>query len=151
MRGEYIYVCLSVCIYLRLICIVVGQKPTQNCKAIILQLKIRKKKKKSHNLNKSCSKLKILTYYPLVETTGEGSGTRSRTLAWKYPRTEEPGGLQSTGSLSWTQLSDFTFTFHFHALAKEMAIHSSVLAWRIPGMGDPGGLPSMGSHRVGHD
>ena len=52
---------------------------------------------------------------------------------------------------SQTQLSDFTFTFHFHALEKEMATHSSVLAWRIPGMGDPGGLLSMGSHRVGHD
>ena len=50
-----------------------------------------------------------------------------------------------------TQLSDFTFTFHFHALKKEMATHSSVLAWRIPGMGKHGGLPSMGSHRVGHD
>ena len=46
---------------------------------------------------------------------------------------------------------DFTFTFHFHALEKEMATHSSVLAWRIPGMGEPGGLQSMGSHRVGHD
>ena len=52
---------------------------------------------------------------------------------------------------SWTRLSDFTFTFHFHALEKEMATHSSVLAWRIPGTGEPGGLPSMGSHRVGHD
>ena len=51
----------------------------------------------------------------------------------------------------WTQLSDFTFTFHFHTLEKEMATHSSVLAWRIPGTGEPGGLPSMGSHRVGHD
>ena len=51
----------------------------------------------------------------------------------------------------WTQLSNFTFTFHFHALEKEMATHSSVLAWRIPGTGEPGGLPSMGSHRVGHD
>ena len=50
-----------------------------------------------------------------------------------------------------TRLSDFSFTFHFHALEKEMATHSSVLAWRIPGMGEPGGLPSMGSHRVGHD
>ena len=50
-----------------------------------------------------------------------------------------------------TRLSDFTFTFHFQALEKEMAIHSSVLAWRITGMGEPGGLPSMGSHRVGHD
>ena len=52
---------------------------------------------------------------------------------------------------SRTQLSDFTFTFHFHALEKEMATHSSVLTWRIPGMGEPGGLPSLGSHRVGHD
>ena len=50
-----------------------------------------------------------------------------------------------------TQLRDFTFTFHFTALEKEMATHSSVLAWRIPGTGKPGGLPSMGSHRVGHD
>ena len=49
------------------------------------------------------------------------------------------------------RLNDFTFTFHFHALEKEMATHSSVLAWRIPGMGEPGGLPSMGLHRVGHD
>ena len=50
-----------------------------------------------------------------------------------------------------TRLSDFTFTFHFHALEKEMATYSSVLAWRIPGMRGPGGLPSTGSHRVGHD
>ena len=50
-----------------------------------------------------------------------------------------------------TQLSDFPFTFHFHALEKEMATHSSALAWRIPGMEEPGELPSMGSHRVGHD
>ena len=50
-----------------------------------------------------------------------------------------------------TRQSDFTFTFHFHALEKEMAMHSSVLAWRIPRMGEPGGLPSMGSHRVGHN
>ena len=52
---------------------------------------------------------------------------------------------------SWTQLSDCTFTFHFHALEKEMATHSSVLSWRIPGMGEPDGLLSMGSHRVRHD
>ena len=52
---------------------------------------------------------------------------------------------------SWTRLSDFTFTFHFHALEKEMATHSSVPAWRIPGTGEPGGLPSMGLHKVGHD
>ena len=52
---------------------------------------------------------------------------------------------------SQTLLSDFTFTFHFHALEKEMATHSSVLAWRIPGTGEPGGLPSVPSHRFGHD
>ena len=52
---------------------------------------------------------------------------------------------------SWTQLSDFTFTFHFHALEKEMATHSSVLARRIPGTEEAGGLPTMGSHRVGQD
>ena len=75
----------------------------------------------------------------------------SSTLAWKIPWTEEPGRLQSVGSLSQTWLSDFTFTFHFHALEKEMATHSSVLAWRIPGTEEPGGLPSLGSHRVGHD
>ena len=54
-------------------------------------------------------------------------------------------------SKSRTRLSDFTFTFHFRALEKEMATHSSVLAWRIPGVAETGGLPSMGSHRVGHD
>ena len=59
----------------------------------------------------------------------------SSTLAWKTPWMEEPGGLQSMGSQSQRRLSDFTFTFHFHALEKEMATHSSVLAWRIPGRG----------------
>ena len=52
---------------------------------------------------------------------------------------------------SWMRLSNFTFTFHFNELQKEMATHSNVLAWRIPGMGEPGGLPSLGLHRVGHD
>ena len=74
----------------------------------------------------------------------------SSTLAWKIPWTEEPRGLQSMGSLSQTRLSNFTFTFHFPALEKEMATHSSVLAWRIPEIGEPGGLPSLGSHRVRH-
>ena len=80
----------------------------------------------------------------------------SSTLAWTIPWMEESGRLQSMGSLrvghDWaTSLSLFTFTFHFPALEKEMATHSSVLAWRIPGTGEPGGLPSMGSHRIGHD
>ena len=74
----------------------------------------------------------------------------SSTLAWKIPWTEEPGRLQSMGSLS-RRLSDFTFTFHFHTLEKEMATHSSVLAWRIPGKVEPDGLSSSELHRVGHD
>ena len=78
--------------------------------------------------------------------------THSSTLAWKIlPWTEEPGRLQSMGSLSRIQLSDFNSTFHFHALEKEIATHSNVPVWRISGMGDPGRLLSMGSHRVGHD
>ena len=77
--------------------------------------------------------------------------THSSILAWKIPWTEEPGRLQSMVAKGWTQLSHFTFTFHFPALEKEMATHSSVLAWRIPGTGEPGGLPSMGSHGVGHN
>ena len=76
----------------------------------------------------------------------------SSTLPWKIPWTEEPGGLQVHGvAKSRTPLSDFTLTFHFHALEKEMATHSSILALRIPGTVEPGGLPSMGSHRVGHN
>ena len=83
---------------------------------------------------------------------GEGNGT-----PLQYSCLENPMG----GGAWWaavhgvaksrTQLSDFTFTFHVHALEKEMATHSSVLAWRIPGMAEPGGLPSVGLHRVGHD
>ena len=75
----------------------------------------------------------------------------SSTLAWKVPWTEEPGRLQSKGSLRVGHDRDFTLTFHFHALEKEMASHSSVLVWRIPGMKEPGGLLSLGLHRVGHD
>ena len=83
---------------------------------------------------------------------GEGSGT-----PLQYSCLENPmdGGAWKDAvhgvARSWTRLSDFPFTFHFHALEKEMATHSSVLAWRIPGTGEPGGLPSMKLHRVGHD
>ena len=82
----------------------------------------------------------------------EGSG-----IPPQYPCLENPiegGAWWATVhgvAKSRTQLSDFTFTFHFDALEKEMATHSSVLAWRIPGTGEPGGLPSMGLHRVGHE
>ena len=77
--------------------------------------------------------------------------THSSTLAWKIPWMEEPGGLLHGVAKSRTGLSNFTLTFHFHALEKEMATHSSFLAWRIPGREQPGRLPSMGSHRVRHD
>ena len=92
------------------------------------------------------------SYVDFMFKTEEAMAPHSSTLDWKIPWAEEPGRLKSMGSpKSRTQLSNFTFTFHFHALEKEMATHSSVLAWRIPGTGEPGGLTSMGSHRVGHD
>ena len=91
-------------------------------------------------------------FYRFLWLYGEGNGT-----PLQYSCLENPMG----GGAWWaavhgvaksrTWLSDFTFTFHFHALEKEMATHSSVLAWRTPETGEPGGLPSMGSHRVGHD
>ena len=83
---------------------------------------------------------------------GEGSGT---PLQYSCLENAMDGGACWAAvhgvTRSRTRLSNFTFTFHFHALEKEMATHSSVLAWRMPGTGEPGGLPSMGSHRVGHD
>jgi len=88
---------------------------------------------------------------------GEGNGL----LAWKKAISHSCLENPMDGGAWWaavhgvvksrTRLSDFTFTFHFHALEKEMATHSSVLAWRIPGTGEPGGLRSVGSHRVRHD
>jgi len=83
---------------------------------------------------------------------GEGNGT-----PLQYSCLENPmdGGAWKAAvhgvTEGRTRLSDFTFTFHFHALEEEMATHSSILAWRIPGTGEPGGLPSVGSHRVKHD
>ena len=88
---------------------------------------------------------------------GEGNGTPLQYSCLENPMgggawsAAVHGVSKSRTRLSWTRLSDLTFTFHFHALEKEMAAYSSVLAWRIPGMGEPGWLPSMGSHRVRHD
>ena len=80
---------------------------------------------------------------------GEGNGTPLQYFCLENPMDGGPWWAAVHGvARVW---HDFTFTFHFHALEKEMATHSSVLAWRIPGMGKPGGLPSMRSHRVGHD
>ena len=83
---------------------------------------------------------------------GEGNGTPLQYSCLENPK--DGGAWWATVhgvAKSRTQLTNFTFTFHFHALKKEMATHSSVLAWRIPETGEPGGLPSMGSHRVGPD
>ena len=83
---------------------------------------------------------------------GEGNGNPLQCSSLENPRDSGAWWAAVHGvAESWTRLSDFTFTFHFHALEKEMATHSSVLAWRIPGTGEPGGLLSLGSHRVGHD
>ena len=87
--------------------------------------------------------------YPADTAYGEGNGTPLEYSCLENPWTEEPGRLQSMGSLRVGH--DFTFTLHFHALEKEMATHSSNLAWGIPGTEEPSGLPSMGSHRVGHN
>ena len=83
---------------------------------------------------------------------GEGNGTPLQYSCLANPKEGGAWWAVVHGvARSRTRLSDFTFTFHFHALEKEIATHSSVLAWRIPGTGEPGGLPSMGSRRVGHD
>ena len=88
-----------------------------------------------------------------IADSGEGNGTPLQYSCLENPM--DGGAWKATVhgvAKSQTRLSDFTFTFHFHALEKEMATHSSALAWRIPGMGEPGGLlPSLGWHRVGHD
>ena len=87
-----------------------------------------------------------------MKVIGEGSGTPLQYSCLENPMNGGAWWAAVHGvAKSWTWLSDFTFTSHFHALEKEMATHSSVLAWRSPGMEEPGGLPSMGSHRVGHD
>ena len=83
---------------------------------------------------------------------GEGNGIPLQYSCLENPMDKGAWWAAVHGvAKSRTRLSDFTFTFHFHALEKEMVTHSSVLTWRIPGTGEPGGLPSMGSHRVGHD
>ena len=83
---------------------------------------------------------------------GEGNGTPLQYSRLENPMVGRAWWAAGHGvATSWTRLSDFTFTFHFHALEEEKTTYSSVLAWRIPGTGEPGGLPSLGSHRVGHN
>ena len=94
--------------------------------------------------------LEISIRLPLAP--GEGNGTPHQYSCLENPMDGGAWWAVVHGvAMSRTRLNDFLFTFHFHALEKEMATHSSVLAWRIPGVGEPGGLLSMGSHRVGHD
>ena len=88
----------------------------------------------------------------LLMMDGEGNGTPLQYCCLENPVDRRAWKVVVHGVTEGrTQLNDFTFTFHFHTLEKEMATHSSILAWRIPGTGEPGGLPSVGSHRVGHD
>ena len=90
--------------------------------------------------------------FPLVQRFGESNGTPLQYSCLENPMDRGAWKAAVHGVAEGrTRLNDFTFTFHFHALEKEMATHSSVLAWRMPGTGEPSGLPSMGSHRVGHD
>ena len=104
------------------------------------------------NMQLTSSSTEYLGFSCLNPVFGEGNGN-----PLQYSCLENPidGGAWWAAvhgvAKSRTRLSDFNLTFHFHALEKEMATHSSVLAWRIPGMGEPGGLTSMGSHRVGQD
>ena len=101
-------------------------------------------------------RLHFLSFFSLMCNSRQGHGEGNGTPL-QYSCLENPmdGGAWKAAvhgvAEGRTWLSGFTFTFHFHALEKEMATHCSVLAWRIPGTGEPGGLPSMGSHRVGHD
>ena len=95
-----------------------------------------------HRITKSDATERLHFHFSL-SCIGEGNGNPLQCSCLENPR--------DRGAQNRTRLSDFTVTFHFRALEKEMATHSSVLAWRIPGTGEPGGLPSMGSHRVGHD
>ena len=91
-------------------------------------------------------------YFPLFSSPVEGNGTPLQYSCLENPMGKGAWWAAVHGvAKSWTRLSDFTSTFHFCALEKEMATHSSILAWRIPGTGEPGELLSMGSHRVGHD
>ena len=91
-------------------------------------------------------------FWALCSIPGEGDGSPLQYSCLENPMDGGAWWAAVHGvAKSRTRLNDFPFTFHFHALEKEMETHSSVLAWRIPGTGEPGGLPSMGSHRVGHD
>ena len=120
------------------------------CSVIRTRLNQKPNRKKQGKMPKK--KKKYIKQHPQRKKSGEGNGT---PLQYSCLEKRMDGGAWKAAvhgvAERRTQLSDFTFTFHFHALEKEMATHSSVIALRIPGTGEPGGLQSMGSHRVGHD
>ena len=128
------------------------------CAAHVFQGYMRLSQMSQWDLNTVCSldgTLMIsyhLFYVNLCCLFGEGNGNPLQYSCLENPMEGGAWWAAVHGvAKSWTLLSDFTFTFHFHALEKEMTTRSSVLAWRIPGTGEPGGLPSMGSHRVRHN
>ena len=99
-----------------------------------------------------CSLILFMYLFTYVLILGDGNGTPLQYSCLENPMDGGAWWAEVHGvAKNRTRLNDFTSTFHFHALEKEMATHSSALAWRILGMGEPGGLPSLGSHRVGHD
>ena len=115
-----------------------------------LVVRFRKDPQPQHKHNALVFNLGIRHF--LEDTRGEGNGSPLQCSCLENPMDGGAWWAAVRGmAKSWTQLSDFTFTFHFHALEKEIATHSSVLAWRIPGMEEPGGLQSMGSLRVRHN
>ena len=100
----------------------------------------------------SIQKFRVRSFIVSIRVTGQGNDNPLQYSCLENPMDGEAWWAAVHGvAKSQTRLSNFTFTFPFHALEKEMATPSIVLGWRIPGMGEPGGLPSMGSHRVGHD
>ena len=105
-----------------------------------------------HYLRILCIHCRHLRYWEFTKSCDFHNGTPLQYSCLENPMDGGAWWAAAQGvAKSWTRLSDFTFTFHFHALEKEMATHSSVLAWRIPGTGEPGGLTSTGPHRVRHD
>ena len=117
-----------------------------------MEKKKKKRPKEPVPMRNLVSHKKTLIWSRICTNSGEGNGTPLQYSCLENPM--DGGAWKAAGhgvAEGWTWLSDFTFTFHFHALEKEMTTHSSVLAWRIPETGEPGGLLSMGSHRVRHD
>ena len=119
---------------------VYGDAPVPHMTSSDVFLTARNPNLNAHQDSSQTIRKKFVIWSSLEYPLEKAMAPHSSTLVWRIPWTEEPGKLQSMGTKSQTQLSDFTFTFHFHALEKEMATHSSILVWRIPWTEEPGGL-----------